>query len=74
MYSLCGNLKTNCYLKARDVWVQLISCLPDSTRNSVGEYVQVSDNWLADELPCPLSLREVGRYQALLILFIMFCL
>ena len=39
MYILCGNKKTNYYLKARDVQVRLISCLPDSNRNSVGEYV-----------------------------------
>ena len=62
MYSLCGNLKTNYYLKARDVWVRLISCLPDSNRNSAGEYVRVSGNWLASELFCPLLPREVGRY------------
>ena len=36
MNSLCGNLKSHYYLKARDVWVRLISCLPDSNRNSVG--------------------------------------
>jgi len=58
MYSLCGNLKTNYYLKARDVRVQLISCLFDSNRNSTGEYVRVSSNWLANELPCPLSSRS----------------
>ena len=62
MYNLIGNLKSNYYLKARDVRVQLISCLPDSNRNSAGEYVRVNGNWLADELPCPLSSCEVGRY------------
>ena len=36
MYNLCGNKKTNYYLKVRDMRVQLISCLPDSNRNSVG--------------------------------------
>ena len=62
MYNLIGNLKSNYYLKARDVRVQLISCLPDSNRNSAGEYVRVSGNWLAVKLPCPLSSCEVGRY------------
>ena len=56
MYSLCGNKKTNYYLKARDVWVRLISCLHDSNRNSAEEYVLVSGNWFADELLYPLSL------------------
>ena len=39
MYSLCGNKKTNYYLKVGDMWVRLISCLPDSNRNSAGEFV-----------------------------------
>ena len=72
MYSLCGNLKTNYYLKARNVQVRLISCLPDSKKNSVGEYVQVSGNWLVDKVRYPLSPRDVSWYQALLILFVMF--
>ena len=44
MYNLCGNLKSNYYLKVRDVRVQLISCLPDSNRNSAGEYIRVNGN------------------------------
>ncbi|KAL0016572.1 hypothetical protein SO802_003641 [Lithocarpus litseifolius] len=45
------------------VW--LISCLPDSNRNSTGEFVRVSGNWFADEIPCPLSWHEVdGRVFA----------
>ena len=47
MYSLCGNIRTDYYLKVRDVWVWLISCLPNFNKNSVGEYVRVSGNWLA---------------------------
>ena len=66
MYSLCGNIRFNYYLKARDVRVRLISCLLDSNRNLAGEFVQVSGNWLADELSCPLSPRDVSWYQALL--------
>ena len=30
MYSLCGNIRSNYYLKARDLQVRLISCLPNS--------------------------------------------
>ena len=67
MYSLCGNIKSNYYLKTRDMQVRLISCLLDSNRNSTGEFVQVSGNWLVDELPCLLSPRDVGRYQVLLL-------
>ena len=44
MYNLCGNLKSNYYLKVGDVRVQLISCLLDSNRNSAGEYIRVSGN------------------------------
>ena len=62
MYSLCGNKNTNYYLKVRDTRVRLISCLPDSNRNSAREFIQVHDNWFAREIPCPLSRREVGSY------------
>ena len=62
MYSLCGNKTTHYYLKVRDYRVQLISCLPDSNKNSAREFVRVSGNWFVDELPCPLSPREVGSY------------
>ena len=63
MYSLCGNQRSGHYLKARDTMVQLISCLPDSNRNSAGEYIKVSGNWLASDLTCPTSPREIGRYH-----------
>ena len=65
MYSLCGNIKSNYYLKTRDMQVRLISCLPDSNRNSMGEFVRVSSNWLVDELPYSLSLHDVGWYLVL---------
>ena len=55
MYSLCGNKTSNYYLKTRDNRVRLISCLPNSNRNSAGEFVWVHDNWFAGEIPCPLS-------------------
>ena len=55
MYSLCGNKTSNYYLKNRDNWVRLISCLPNSNRNSTGEFVWVCGNWFAGEIPCPLS-------------------
>ena len=62
MYSLCGNIRSDYYLKTRDMWVRLISCLPDSNKNSTGEFVQMSSNGFANELPCPFSPRDVGRY------------
>ena len=65
MYSLCGNKTSNYYLKTRDNRVRLISCLPDSNRNLVGEFVPVRDNWFTREIPYPLSRREVGSYQSL---------
>ena len=69
MYSLCGNIRSDYYLKVRDIRVQLISFLPDSNKNSAGEYVWVSDNWLADELTCPTSPSDIGRYLSLLTVF-----
>jgi len=44
MYSLRGNIDLDYYLKTRDMRVQLISCLPDLNKNSVGEFVWVSGN------------------------------
>ena len=38
MYNLCGNIRTDYYLKTMDMRVQLISCLPNSNRNSTGEF------------------------------------
>ena len=73
MYNLCGNIDSDYYLKTRDNRVRLISCLFDSNRNSTGEFVRVSDNWLAKELPCTFSLPDVGRsciYFIILILLI----
>ena len=63
MYGLCGKITSNYYFKTRDTWVRLISCLPDSNRNSTGKFVRVSDKWFADELPYPFSPRDVGRYR-----------
>ena len=63
MYSLCRNTRSYYYLKTRDIQVRLISCLPDSNKNSAGEIVRVSGNWLVDELPCLFSPRYVGRYR-----------
>ena len=69
MYSLCSNIRTDYYLKVRDVQVQLISCLLDSNKNSAGKYVRVSGNWHANELTYPTSPWDVGRYHAHLIMF-----
>ena len=65
MYSLYGNKSSNYYLKTRDNRVRLISCMPDSNRNSTGEFVQVRGNWCTEEIPCPLLRREVGSYRSL---------
>ncbi|XP_075670269.1 uncharacterized protein LOC142640050 [Castanea sativa] len=59
MYKLCGNFSSGYYLKTRDMRVQLISCLPDSNKNSANEFVRVRGNWLASELLCQLSPRNV---------------
>ena len=70
MYSLCGNIRMNYYLKVRDVEVRLISCLPNSDRNSAGENVRVSGDWLSDELTCPTLPRDVSRYPTHLTVFL----
>ena len=71
MYSLCENIDSDCYLKTRDNKVRLISCLPDSNRNSATKFVQVSGNWLAKELPCAFSLHDVGRSHIHFIILIL---
>ena len=65
MYSLCGKKRSNYYLKVRDMRVRLISCLPDSNRNSVREYVRVRGKWFAGDVPPPLSQREVGSFRSI---------
>lgn len=67
MYSLCCNLRLGYYLKVRDTMVRLISCLPDSNQNLAGEYVKVSGNWLAEELTCLTSQREIAQFFSFLI-------
>ena len=64
MYSLYGNIEFDYYLKTRDNRVWLISCLPDSNRNSVGEFVRVNGNWLAGELSCTFKPHDVGQFCA----------
>ena len=65
MYSLCGNIRSDYYLKIRDIRVRLISCPPDSNKNSAGEFFWGSSNWFADELPYSFSPRDVSRYREL---------
>lgn len=55
MYSICGSLKTGHYLKICNPMMRLISCLPNSNRNFTGEFIKVSENWLAGELTCLIS-------------------
>ena len=73
MYSLCGKKRSNYYLKVRDMRVRLISCLPDSNRNSAEEYVRVRGKWFAGDIPPPLSLREMGSFRST-IYFLLFLL
>ena len=64
MYNLCGKKRSNYYLKVRDMRVRIISCLSDSNRNSVGEYIRVHGKWFADDVPPPLSWHEVGSFRS----------
>jgi len=63
MYSLCGNIDSDYYLKTRDMRVRLISCLPDLNRNLAGEFVWMSSNWFAEELLCAFSPHYVGQFR-----------
>ena len=65
MYNLCGKKRSNYYLKVRDMRVLLISCLLDSNRNFVGEYVRVRSKWFANDVLPPLSRREVGSFRSI---------
>ena len=68
LYAIQGSLKNGYYLQTRNTMVKLISCLPDSNRNSMGEFVKMSENWLNGELTCPISPRQIGQYLLFLIL------
>ena len=50
MYCVWGSLRLEYYPQTCSTMVQLISCLPNSNRNSAGELVKVSGNWLNGEL------------------------
>ena len=52
LYAIQGSLKHGYYLQTQNKMFRLISCLLDSNRNSAGEYVRVSENWLNGELTC----------------------
>ena len=65
MYSLCGKKRSNYYLKVRDMRVRLISCLPDSIRNSAEEYVRVRSKWFVGNVPPPLSRCEMGSFRSI---------
>ena len=62
LYAIRGSLRNGYYLQTQNTMVRLISCLPDSNRNSAGEFVRVSGNWLNEELTCPTSPRQIGWY------------
>ena len=62
LYAIQGSLRNGYYLQTRNTMVRLISCLPNSNKNSVGEFVRVRGNWLNRELTCPTSPRQIGRY------------
>ena len=65
IYSLCGNIESDYYLKTQDNRVRLISCLPDSNRNSAGEFIRVSSNWFTEELSCVFKQCDVGWFRVL---------
>ena len=60
LYGICRSLKNGYYLKIRDPITRLIQCLPNSNRNSVGEFIKMSENWLASELTYPTSPRHIS--------------
>ena len=62
LYAIRGSLKHKCYLQTLNTMVKLISCLHDFNKNLAGEFLRVSGNWLNDELTCPTSPCQIGRY------------
>ena len=62
LYAIRGSLKNGYYLQTQNTKVRLISCLLNSNRNSVGEFVKVSRNWLNGELTCLTSPCQIGQY------------
>ena len=62
LYAIHGSLRNGYYLQTQNTMVRLISCLPDSNRNSAGEFVRVSRNWLNKELTYSTSLHQIGWY------------
>ena len=50
MYAIRGSLKHGYYLQTRNTMVKLISYLPNSNKNSAGEFMRVSGNWLNGKL------------------------
>ena len=44
LYGTWGSLKNRYYLQTRNPIVRLVSCLPDSNRNSTGKFMKVSGN------------------------------
>ena len=62
LYSILGSLKHGYYLQTWNTMVRLISCLLDFDRNSAGEFVRVSKNWLNGELTCLTSPHQIGQY------------
>ena len=61
LYGICGSLKNGYYLKILNPIARLIQCLPNSNRNSTGEFIKVSENWLVGELTYPTSPRHNSR-------------
>ena len=63
LYAIQGSLKHGYYLQTQNTMFRLISCLLDSNKNSAGEYVTVSRNWLNGELTCrPFLARQVDIF------------
>ena len=72
MYSLCGNKRTNYYIKVRDVGTT--NFMPTRLQwNSTEEFVRVQGNWFAGEILCPFSRREVGSCRSLICFSIYDC-
>ena len=59
LYAIQGSLKNGYYLQTRNTMIKFISCLPDSNRNSAGEFVRMSRNWLNGELTYPTFPRQI---------------
>ena len=52
IHNCCSNLSSGNYIKVHQGQLRQISCLPSSKKKSQEEFLKVTGNWYAVEIPC----------------------